>query len=125
MASVFAQYTLHILYLHNEMSMTNLAQIGHFLRKARKDRAMTASELALKSGISRNTLGALEAGRGNVELNTLLALLRTLELEMQFVPQVVAALTRGDSDTRSTGLQEEVDSLMPRSRRSPQGRPTR
>ncbi|MDL9997622.1 helix-turn-helix domain-containing protein [Variovorax sp. J22P240] len=105
--------------------MTNLAEIGRFLRQARKERAMTASELALKAGVSRNTLGALEAGRGNVELNTLLALLRTLELEMQFVPQAVAALTRGDIDTRFTGLQEEVDSLMPRSRRSPQARPIR
>ncbi|MDM0107123.1 helix-turn-helix transcriptional regulator [Variovorax sp. J22R24] len=107
------------------MIMGTLAEIGRFLRQARKDRAMTASELALKAGISRNTLGALEAGRGNVELNTLLALLRTLELEMQFVPQEVAALTRGDADAKSTGLQDEVESLMPRSRRSPPARPTR
>lgn len=104
------------------MSMTNLAAIGHFLRQARKDRAMTASELALQAGISRNTLGALEAGRGNVELNTLLALLRTLGLEMQFVPQVVADLTRGDLDTKPTGLQDEVSSLMPRSRRGSSAR---
>jgi transcriptional regulator with XRE-family HTH domain len=104
------------------MSMTTLASIGQFLRQARKDRAMTASEVASRAGISRNTLGALEAGRGNVELNTLLALLRTLGLEMQFVPQVVADLTRGDLETKSTGLQEEVSSLMPPSRRGSSAR---
>jgi transcriptional regulator with XRE-family HTH domain len=94
--------------------MTTLAEIGRFLREARKDRAMTASELALKAGISRNTLGALEAGRGNVELNTLLALLKSLDLELQFVPQVVADLTRAGSDTKSTSLQDELSSLMPK-----------
>ena len=105
--------------------MTNLAEIGRFLRQARKDRAMTASELALKAGISRNTLGALEAGRGNVELNTLLALLRT--------PRAGDAVRaaggrrpdpRRHATPRSTSLQDEVSSLMPRSRRSPrQARP--
>lgn len=78
---------------------------------------MTVSELALKAGISRNTLGALEAGRGNVELNTLLAVLRNLGLELQFVPQTVADLTRVGSDTRATRLQDELSSLMPKSRR--------
>lgn len=94
--------------------MTTLAEVGSILRQARKDRAMTASELALKAGISRNTLGALEAGRGNVELNTLLALLKSLGLELQFVPRVVADLTRAGSDTKSTSLQDEVSSLMPK-----------
>ncbi|MDM0020145.1 helix-turn-helix transcriptional regulator [Variovorax sp. J22R187] len=92
--------------------MTTLAAIGSFLRQARKDRAMTVSELAAKAGISRNTLGALEAGRGNVELNTLLALLRCLELELQFVPQAVADLARFGTDTKRTGLQDEVRGLM-------------
>jgi len=73
---------------------------------------MTASELARQAGISRNTLGALEAGRGNVELNTLLALLRSLGLELQFVPQEIADLTRPGSDTKFTSLQDEVSGLM-------------
>jgi transcriptional regulator with XRE-family HTH domain len=97
--------------------MTTLAEIGSFLRRARKDRGLTASKLALKAGISRNTLGALEAGRGNVELNTLLALLKSLDLELQFVPQVVADLTRTGSETKSTSLQDEVSSLMPKASR--------
>lgn len=100
--------------MHSMLHMTTLAAIGTFLRQARKDRAMTASELALKAGISRNTLGALEAGRGNVELNTLLALLRCLQLELQFVPEAVADLTRFGADTKSTGLQDEVSGLMPK-----------
>jgi transcriptional regulator with XRE-family HTH domain len=94
------------------LRMSNLATIGSFLRQARKDRAMTVSELATQAGISRNTLGALEAGRGNVELNTLLALLRCLELELQFVPQSVTDLARFGTDTKPTGLQDEVRGLM-------------
>lgn len=98
--------------MHNIVRMTTLASIGGFLRQARKDRAMTVSELATRAGISRNTLGALEAGRGNVELNTLLALLRCLELEMQFLPLSVADLARFGADTKPTGLQDEVSRLM-------------
>ncbi|RZL94726.1 MAG: helix-turn-helix domain-containing protein [Variovorax sp.] len=102
--------------LLNLLHMTTLAEIGSFLRQARKDRAMTASQLAQEAGVSRNTLGALEAGRGNVELNTLLALLKSLGLELQFVPEAVADLTRTGSDTKSTSLQDEVSGLMPKPR---------
>ena len=92
--------------------MTTLAHIGQFLRQTRKTQGLSASALAAQAGVSRNTLGALEAGRGNVELNTLLALLDRLGLEMQFVPGLVADLTRVGADTRTTGLQDEVSRLM-------------
>jgi transcriptional regulator with XRE-family HTH domain len=98
------------------MSMTTLFAVGQVLRQARKTQGLSGSALAEQAGISRNTLGALEAGRGNVELNTLLALLDSLGLEMQFVPSLVADLTRVDADTRTTGLQDEVSRLMPASR---------
>ena len=97
--------------------MSTLSQIGSFLRKARKDRGLTVSALAREAGISRNTLGALEAGRGNVELNTLLALLKILGLELQFVPDAVAGLSRAGADTRPTSLQQEVGMLMPAARK--------
>ncbi len=107
--------------------MTTLADIGFLLRQTRKAQGLSASALAARAGISRNTLGALEAGRGNVELNTLLALLDSLKLDLQLVPLQVADLTRVGSDTRTTGLQDEVSRLMPAARvlhapAPPQGR---
>lgn len=96
--------------------MTTLADIGHLLRQTRKAQGISASALAAQAGISRNTLGALEAGRGNVELNTLLALLDSLGLALQFVPLQVADLTRVGTGTRTTGLQDEVSRLMPATR---------
>jgi transcriptional regulator with XRE-family HTH domain len=105
--------------------MTTLADIGALIRQTRKTKGLSGSALAERAGISRNTLGALEAGRGNVELNTLLALLDSLGLEMQFVPLLVADLTRVGADTRSTGLQDEVRRLMPAVRAqgaAPEGR---
>ena len=98
------------------MSMSTIAAIGQLLRQTRKTQGLSASALAARAGISRNTLGALEAGHGNVELTTLLALLDSLGLEMQFVPLLVADLTRGGADTRMTGLQDEVSRLMPAAR---------
>jgi transcriptional regulator with XRE-family HTH domain len=106
--------------------MTTLADIGKLVRQTRKAQGVSASALAERAGVSRNTLGALEAGRGNVELNTLLALLDSLGLEMQFVPLLVADLTRVGADTRTTGLQDEVSRLMPAARvqaaAAPEGR---
>jgi transcriptional regulator with XRE-family HTH domain len=103
--------------------MTTLLDIGKVVRQTRKAQGLSGSALAERAGISRNTLGALEAGRGNVELNTLLALLDSLGLELQFVPVLVADLTRGDADTRTTGLQDEVSRLMPAARTQQAARP--
>ena len=104
---------VHINNLTIQVSMTTLTDIGSIVRQTRKTQGLSGLALAERAGISRNTLGALEAGRGNVELNTLLALLDSLGLEIQFVPLRVADLTRVGADTRTTGLQDEVSRLMP------------
>lgn len=74
--------------------MTALHEIGAMLRTYRKRQGLTASELAQKSGIHRNTLSALERGQGNVELNTLLAICEQLELDLSLVPTRVASVVR-------------------------------
>jgi transcriptional regulator with XRE-family HTH domain len=96
--------------------MTTLADIGKLLRQTRKAQGASGVALAERAGISRNTLGALEAGRGNVELNTLLAVLDSLGLDLQLVPLQVADLARAGAETRTTGLQDEVSRLMPAAR---------
>jgi transcriptional regulator with XRE-family HTH domain len=111
-----AHYLVHKLNLNILLSMTSLADIGKLIRQTRKAQGLSGLALAERAGISRNTLGALEAGRGNVELNTLISLLDSLGLEMQFVPLQVADLTRVGADTRTTGLQDEVSRLMPAAR---------
>jgi transcriptional regulator with XRE-family HTH domain len=84
--------------------MTALHEIGTMLRTYRKRQGLTASELAQKSGIHRNTLSALERGHGNVELNTLLAICEQLELDLSLVPARVASVVRHEAFVRSLPL---------------------
>ncbi|MBC3874033.1 helix-turn-helix domain-containing protein [Undibacterium sp. LX15W] len=48
---------------------------------------MSIIELAAKSGLNRNTIANLEAGRGNVELNTLISICHVLKLAIQLIPE--------------------------------------
>ena len=96
--------------------MTALHDIGAMLRAYRKRQGLTASELAQKSGIHRNTLSALERGQGNVELNTLLAICEQLELDLSLVPTRVASVVRHEvvmpslPEIRRTAFTWPVDS---------------
>src|SRR5438093_9009217 len=56
-------------------------ELGHRLRVARTRRGMSIAEAAAKAGINRNTLNALELGKGGVSLGTFLTVLWTLGLD--------------------------------------------
>jgi transcriptional regulator with XRE-family HTH domain len=93
--------------------MLNLPQIGAAIRRARKERKLSAQALATLAGMHRNTLLALETGRGNIELVRLLALCEALALEIELVPKAVAALRRADTpEGAATELTERVGWLM-------------
>ena len=91
--------------------MITLAQIGIAVREARRRAKLTQAELALRAGIARSSLSALENGMGNAELNTLLSLLQVLGLDLQIVAGEVAALAGNDQDLRLTGLQAQLAGL--------------
>lgn len=52
--------------------------IGANLRRLRRDRGLSSSELARTSGVAKNTLSQLELGRGNPTVETLFAISRAL-----------------------------------------------
>lgn len=65
----------------------------------------------MRAGIARSSLSALERGLGNAELNTLLALLQVLGMDLQLVAREVASLTGTDRDLKLTGLQARLSGL--------------
>lgn len=83
--------------------MTTLMDIGTQLRAARGRQRLYKTALASASGVHRNTVSALEAGTGNVELNTLLALCEQLGLDLCLVPRAAAATPK--TRTRRIALQ--------------------
>ncbi len=93
--------------------MATLAQIGNAVRDARRRSRLSQAALAQKAGIARSSLSALENGLGNAELNTLLALLQVLALDLQVVPAEVASLAGADRDLKLTGLQARLSGIAP------------
>jgi HTH-type transcriptional regulator / antitoxin HipB len=67
--------------------MTELArspdQIGNSIRRARKKRGLSQSELGTKAGLRQETISLIENGNPAAKLETILSVLSALELEFQ------------------------------------------
>ena len=73
--------------------------LGHAVRQARLEKNWTQSDLATRSGVWQETISKVEAGRGGTKLETILALLAALDLEL---------LVR----TRSKGSASDFDNIF-------------
>jgi HTH-type transcriptional regulator/antitoxin HipB len=62
-------------------------QIGNAIRRARKKRGMSQAELGTKSGLRQETISLIENGNPAAKLETILAVLAALELEMHIAPR--------------------------------------
>jgi len=58
-------------------------QIGNLVRRARKQRGWSQSRLADQVGVRQGTISLIETGNPATRLDTLLAILAALELELQ------------------------------------------
>lgn len=92
--------------------MASILGIGEQIRQARKARKLNAADLAARAGIHRNTLLALETGKGNIELAKLLAICGELELELELVPRAVAGLRRAEADAAGAGTMTELSEQL-------------
>jgi len=91
--------------------MATLLQIGEQIRQARKALGLSAVKLAAHAGMHRNTLLALETGKGNIELAKLLAICDVLQLTPELVPLQVAQLRRAETVEGAVSQTELVNRL--------------
>jgi HTH-type transcriptional regulator/antitoxin HipB len=61
----------------------NAEQIGNIIRRARKKRGISQSELGKKTGLRQGTLSLIEKGHPRAKLETVLLILSVLGLEFQ------------------------------------------
>lgn len=77
----------------------SMKHIGSLLKKARLQKGLSQQALALQVGLPQSHLSKIENGRINLQISTLIELLRVLELELMIVPhtlvQTVEVLKRG------------------------------
>lgn len=68
-------------------------QIGAALRRARKQRGWTQTELGARAGFRQETISLMETGNPATRLDSLLAVIAALDLECQVQPR-----NQGDVD---------------------------
>ena len=62
-------------------------QIGNIIRRARKKHAWSQSVLAQKAALRQETISLIETGNASTRLETLLAVLAALDLELLIAPR--------------------------------------
>lgn len=79
--------------------MVNLArspeQIGNTIRRARKNCGMSQSDLGEKTGLRQGTISLIEKGHPAAKLETILAILSALDLELQIAERGMFSSNRG------------------------------
>ena len=102
------------------MSATALAEkIGERLKRARLNRDLTQSEVATLAGVARKTV--LNAEKGKVQLNIMIAMMMALELTDQidlFLPEqeispLQLAKLQGKKRQRASGQRSAANEEMP------------
>src|SRR5581483_2176400 len=73
---------LTIVSMHTGAPVHTTKDLGEALKRARKQRGLTQIALAARANVARGALQKLESGRGAVNLDTVLKLLRTLSLDL-------------------------------------------
>jgi len=74
-------------------------QIGNLVRRARKKQGLSQAELGKRAGLRQETISLIENGNPATKIETLLAILSALGLELRIVP-------------RSTEWTEQLEDLL-------------
>lgn len=71
--------------------MTELArspkQIGNFVKRTRKKRGLSQTDLGNKVGLRQETISLIENGNPAAKLENILAVIAALDLELQIAPR--------------------------------------
>lgn len=62
-------------------------QIGNLIRRARKHRALSQGALGAKAGLRQETISLIENGNSAAKIETILAVLAALDLELRIAPR--------------------------------------
>jgi HTH-type transcriptional regulator / antitoxin HipB len=65
----------------------NPKQIGNLIRRARKQRGLSQTQLGEKTGLRQATISLIETGNPAATLETILTVLSVLDLEFRIAPR--------------------------------------
>lgn len=73
-------------------------QLGNTIRRARKERGMSQSALGVLAGLRQETISLIENGHPAAKLETILAVLSALHLELRVEARVSLGLPGENAD---------------------------
>jgi HTH-type transcriptional regulator / antitoxin HipB len=62
-------------------------QLGNLIRRARKRQAISQGALGAKAGLRQETISLIENGNSAAKIETILAVLAALDLELRIAPR--------------------------------------
>lgn len=62
-------------------------QIGNLIRRSRKKRGLSQTQLGEKAGLRQETISVIESGNPATKLDTILTVLAALDLEFRILPR--------------------------------------
>lgn len=73
-------------------------QIGNIIRRARKKRGLSQTELSERTGLRQGTISLIETGNPAARIETLLAILAALDLDFRIGAREVSTSHTDDLD---------------------------
>jgi len=70
----------------NDLARTP-AQLGNLIRRARRARSLTQAQLGDRAGCRQETISLIETGNPAARLQTIIAVLSALDLELRIAPR--------------------------------------
>lgn len=69
--------------------MNTIEHLTKLLKSARQEKRLSQRALSLKTGIQQTQISRIERGQADLRVSTLVALARSLELELVLVPRAL------------------------------------
>lgn len=92
--------------------MNNLVKIGQSLKEKRLSLNLTMDAVANKANITRATLWAIENGKGNYSINSLLSVMNVLSLDMVVNNQIKSKPLRERASRINTLLDKKINRFI-------------
>jgi HTH-type transcriptional regulator / antitoxin HipB len=90
--------------------MNSIEYLTKLLKSARQDKSLSQRALSLKTGIQQTQISRIESGQADLRVSTLVALARSLELELVLVPRALFPAVNSIVQKKSNSA---ADSMMP------------
>lgn len=92
--------------------MNNLVKIGQSLKEKRLSLNLTMDAVAKEANITRATLWAIENGKGNYSINSLLSVMNVLSLDMVVNSQIKSKPLRERASRINTLLNKKINRFI-------------